>query len=174
MTRQSEISIKLIGNYVLQLLISTFGANVIGFISVLIPALVIAAFTHSTHGNIVDRMVTGAIFRFGADNPFFLGPIFAGLILGILPRFLDRSAGLVWPIPALILIVTAFTWNSTYTPRSHWADVWSNLFGSDCGSSECMYELLVTAPFYTSIAYSLGWYLSRTLLRRTFGSSFQR
>jgi hypothetical protein len=34
--------------------------------------------------------------------------------------------------------------------------VWNNFFGSDCGSSECLTEYRVTAPFYTSIAYSFG------------------
>jgi len=32
-----------------------------------------------------------------------------------------------------------------------------NFFFARCGATECLYELFITAPFYTSAAYTLGW-----------------
>ena len=96
------------------------------------------------------------------DNPYFLGPIVVAFVLGIFSNrvWKTNSAAWVWLLPTVILIWNLMAWKS-YTSRSNWADAWANYFGSDCGDSECLYAVFVTAPFYTSVAYSLGWIAMR-------------
>jgi hypothetical protein len=115
-------------------------------------------------GNFVDHLVDQRVFRVLVDNPYFLGPIVAAFVLGLFSnRVWKTNAGFwVWLFPAVILVWNVFSWKS-YTSRSNLADAGANYFASDCGGSECLYEVLVTAPFYTSVAYSAGWIAMRVL-----------
>jgi hypothetical protein len=47
---------------------------------------------------------------------------------------------------------------------------WDTYFGKGCGGSECLYELFLTAPFYTSVAYSIGAYTTFKRMRKTLSS----
>jgi hypothetical protein len=62
----------------------------------------------------------------------------------------------VWIFPAVILVYNLFTWGRYPGQINYWTDVWENFFGSGCGSSECLYELTVTAPVVCSVAYSIA------------------
>jgi hypothetical protein len=102
-------------------------------------------------------MVDQHILR-AAGEPYFILPDLAAFILGVLSHRYSQStsAARVWVLPTVILIWNLLTWkNGDFGP--YWPDVGSKYCGPDCGSSECMYELVVIAPFYTSAAYSLGW-----------------
>jgi hypothetical protein len=147
-------------SFVIQLVASTVGAMIIANVALLLPAITIAAVTRNTSGgNFVDH-VADQHFLHAAGEPYFLAPVLTGLVLGVLSHslFRSRSAAWVWVLPLVVLLWNIFSWrNGGYRP--YWPDVWNNYFGSDCGSSECMYEWFVTAPFYTSAAYSLGWTL---------------
>jgi len=68
----------------------------------------------------------------------------------------DIEATLVWVIPLALLIIGVFSWNRYPGQADWWKDMWDNYFGRNCGGSECVYEFMVTEPFFTSLAYTLG------------------
>jgi hypothetical protein len=145
--------------------VATIGAIVVGAIGGLLPSMISALLTRNPGpGNFVDHLVDQRVFRVLVDNPYFLGPTITASVLGFFShRVWKTNAGLwVWLFPAVILVSNLLSWKS-YTSRSNLADAWANYFGSDCGDSECLNELLVTAPFYSSVAYSVGWIAMRVL-----------
>jgi hypothetical protein len=145
-------------SFLTQLVLATFGAMLVGTAIPALIALAIAPITRAPNQALVDSIVKQPLFKFGADNPYFAGPIVTAILLGWFSRrfFRSRMAAVVWVLPSLLLLWNVVTWKS-YSPLSHWLDVRANFFTSDCGDSDCLYELLVTAPFYTSLAYSFGW-----------------
>ena len=155
-----------IPSFVVQLIGSTVGAILIGMVAVVIPAIVTAAVGRNTSGgNLADRIGEQPIFTL-LNEPYFVAPVAAGFVLGMFSYrvFRSRSAAWVWAVPMAVLIYNVTTWRAGgFGP--YWQDVWNNYFGSQCESSGCFYEWLVTAPFYTSVAYTLGW-ISRNLIRR--------
>jgi len=151
-------------SFLIQQLVSTVGAMIVGHLAGIIPAVLIAAVTKNTSGgNWVDHIADQPILR-TVEEPYFAFPVITAFALGILSHryFRSSSAVWVWVLPAIILVWNLFTWK-TGGFHPYWPDVWNNYFGSDCGSSECVYELFVTAPFYTSLAYTLGWITKRAL-----------
>ncbi|HWY57125.1 MAG TPA: hypothetical protein VNZ03_21850 [Terriglobales bacterium] len=151
-------------SFAIQQLVSTVGAMVVGILAATIPAvLVAAAMKNTSGGNWADHIAEQHILN-AAGEPYFVFPVLAAFAFGVLSHRYSRSlsAMWVWVLPAIILIWNVVTWK-TGGFRPYWADVWNNFFGSDCGSSECVYELFVTAPFYTSLAYTLGWAAKRAV-----------
>ena len=149
-----------LSSFIPQQFLATVGAMVVGNVAAIIPAVLIAAVTRNTSGgNWVDHIVDQNIpILRAAGEPYFILPVLAAFIFGLLSRRYSRSTSAVWVwvLPTVILSWSLLTWkNGGFRP--YWPDVWDNHFGPDCGSSECMYELLVTAPFYTSLAYTFGW-----------------
>jgi len=143
--------------FALQLAVSTAGAMVLGVLAGLIPSLLIAAIVkNASPGNFIDHVVDQPIFRISTDNAYFLGPVLAGFALAIFgARIWKTRAGVwVWVLPLIVLVYNLLTWAS----KSHWVDAWATYFGSpaECGGSECVNEVFLTAPFFTSFAYSLG------------------
>jgi hypothetical protein len=90
-----------------------------------------------------------------SDEPFWLPEILAGLCLGFFcyRRVRSKIAFAVWIFPATFLAWSAIYWHRT---MSVYDSTWDTYFGSQCGGSECLYELFLTAPFYSSLAYSVG------------------
>ncbi len=155
---RSKISKSGPASFAVQQVVSTAGVLVLGFVLTLLLALLTAAVTpNHPRGNFVDHMVDQFVF-IGFNPPYYFTPILVALILGGISRhfFSTRSAAWVWILPLGILLWNTFTWE-TGGYGTYWQGVWNNYFGSDCGSSECLYELFVTVPFYTSVAYSFGW-----------------
>jgi hypothetical protein len=151
-------------SFLIQQLASTAGAMLFGALAGIIPPVLISAVTKNTSGgNWADHVAGQSILR-AVGEPYFALPVVAAFFLGVLSSrfFRSSSAAWVWLLPTIILVWNLFSWhNGGY--RSYWPDVWNNYFGSSCGSSECLYELFVTAPFYTSFAYTLGWIVQRSL-----------
>jgi hypothetical protein len=143
--------------FALQQIISTLGAVSLGVAVTVIVALSTAISDKSASGSFIDHMVGQPVFM-GVGQPYYPVLILAGLTLGLVsPRFFHAGgAPWVWVLPLTVLLWHVFTWrNHGYLP--YWSDIWNNYFGSNCGSSECLYELFVTVPFYASAAYTAGW-----------------
>ena len=149
--------------YLLQLVIATAGAMFVGTLVTLIVAATLAALTkNASAGNFIDHVIDQPFFRWADKSAFVM--VLCGFGLGSAARrfFAHRSAALVWIPPAIVLLLNLFTWTGYGPPTTtrYWMEAWSNYF-ADCGSSECLYWFLVTLPFYTSVAYSLGWFSGR-------------
>jgi hypothetical protein len=88
-------------------------------------------------------------------EPIWLPDILAGLFLGqfFYRRVPSRLAFLAWLPPAVFLLWSALAWQRS---MAVYDSTWDTFFGKNCSGSECMYELLLTAPFYTAISYSAG------------------
>jgi len=107
------------------------------------------------------------------ENPFYPVQIATGLYFGWLlgRRFHHRSMRWIWILPLAILIY-AFAATHTVSP---WASVLmrpdtvqsrlSYYFGWGCQPrARCLDQLLITMPFYASVAYSFGALLARNAL----------
>ena len=77
--------------------------------------------------------------------------LFAGYFL--YTKMPSKLSFVVWLVPLAFLVWSAWSWHLT---MSKYDSVWDTYFGRGCGGSECLYELMLTAPFYSCIAYSLG------------------
>jgi hypothetical protein len=104
------------------------------------------------------------------ENPFYPVQIVVGLYFGWLlgRRFNHRSMLWIWILPLAILIY-AFAATPTLSP---WASILaqpstvqsrlSYYFGWGCQPrARCLDQLLITMPFYASVAYSFGALLAR-------------
>jgi hypothetical protein len=89
------------------------------------------------------------------DGPVPLAAIIAGFWIGRLcNRWLpSRTALFSWIPPAVFLTWNAWVWQKS---MSIYDSTWDTYFGSNCGGSECLYQLFLTVPFYTALAYSAG------------------
>ena len=145
-------------DFVIQLLVSTVGSFFIAVFISIVSAMLTAALSRNTSGgNFMDHVVNQPTFAL-LDPPYYTGPVFAGLALGFLSHrvYPSRVAAWVWTIPTIVLVWNMLTWrNGGYRP--YWHDVWANYFSSECSSSECLYQIFVTVPFYSSVAYTFGW-----------------
>jgi len=108
-----------------------------------------------------------------SESPYFPVQIIFALILGwLLGRVLrHRSMVWVWVLPLTILCYSVAT-SRVLVPTSVFASPgagqsWlSHYFGWGCRPADhCLDQLLITMPFYSSLAYSLG----ASLARRTLG-----
>jgi hypothetical protein len=102
----------------------------------------------SLYGNTVLQ----AIFPFMTVSAGLLGFLLAS-------KWHDRDSVWVW-IPGVLWFamgVYETGWQMGAAPSNHISGAVANLFGprNKCAESECLYELLVTAPLMCSIAYSL-------------------
>jgi len=133
-------------------------ASIVGFlVSLLIVAIFPAAREAST---LIGRLTS---------EPFWLPEIMAGLFLGwfaykTLP---SKIAFMAWLIPGLLLLWSAWSWQRNF---AMWDSTWDTYFGSHCAGSECIYQLFLTAPFYSSVFYSIG-ALSNHLEQKKLGST---
>ena len=113
---------------------------------------------------------SGSVHWVLTENPFYPVQIVVGLCFGWMlgRRFNHRSMFWIWILPLAILIY-AFAATPTLSPRTSILalpnTVQSRLsyyFGWGCQPrARCLDQLLITMPFYTSVAYSLGALLAR-------------
>ena len=68
-------------------------------------------------------------------------------------RIPSKLAFLAWVPLALFLTWSVLGWHRS-SPQ--YDSTWDTFFGRNCAGSECLYELLLTMPFYTGISYSIG------------------
>jgi hypothetical protein len=117
--------------------------------------------------------VTAGILEVTAPfrNPFFLGALLGGAIMGYLVnrKVRDVAALLVWLVPLAWLIYgirdSSASYSEAWTQQSRFAYIWDNFFGTHCSGSECLNELLFTAPFLSSVTYSITAYFASKNIR---------
>jgi hypothetical protein len=150
-----------VSSFIAQLAIATLGAHLLAIlISFFIATLTALIGKNESGGNFADHLLDQRVFML-SSHPYFVLPIIVSLCLGMLCHrfFPSRSGAWIWLLPTIVLIGGVLSWKPGNLP--YWGTVWNNYFGSHCGGSECLYELFITSPFYTSIAYSVGWSIQR-------------
>lgn len=100
-------------------------------------------------------------------EPFWLPEIVAGLLLGWVAykTVPSKAAFTVWLIPGGLLLWSALSWQRS---MAMFDSTWDTYFGSQCGGSECLYQLFLTAPFYSSVFYSIGAFANYLAARRSY------
>jgi hypothetical protein len=143
--------------------IATVGCLVAGIALSFSFSLLIALWS-SGAGNIVDRAGDTWFFSHLVDNPYFLVPVVFSSCMGFFAfRFSKHSsAAWAWVVPCTILLLNIVV-SMLNSPAKA---VMQDYFGRGCGNDECLVQLFFTAPFYTSVAYSLGWLSRRWLSKR--------
>ncbi len=123
------------------------------FIKVLIPSL-------------GQAPIPWAAALFG--EPAWILEIVTCLLVGYFSykRMPGKSAFIVWLVPFVFLVWSAWSWHLT---MSEYDSVWDTYFGKGCGGSECLYQLMLTGPSYSSVTYSFGALASSYLSQRTSG-----
>jgi hypothetical protein len=99
-------------------------------------------------------------------GPTFLVPIVMGFVLG---GFLGKdlpvlSSRLIFILP--LSLMAWEIWGFSDPCISKLASIRDNFFGEHCSGSECLDELLLSAPFFSSLAYAIGAEVSRYGSRR--------
>jgi len=87
--------------------------------------------------------------------PTFLLPVAGGALAAyVMGKRLSKGSYFVWCIP-LALLCWAFLGviKAPYATRS---EVWDTMIGTDCSSSECLYEAFFSVPFVCSFSYSVS------------------
>jgi ABC-type dipeptide/oligopeptide/nickel transport system permease component len=153
-----HMTARTIVSFLLHSIAATVGSVLTGILLAFLLALPIGLFS-SGMGNVVDRATDTSVFRY-ADNPYFAVPVAIAACLGFLShRFSkSRSGAWSWVLPTAVLFLNIFPKMANSAQERKW--IIDNFFSRGCGGTECLYELFITAPFYTSVAYTIGW-LSR-------------
>lgn len=101
-----------------------------------------------------------------AISAFLLGYFVSFRILSLRAAPWTWILGLAWLIVGIREVSSG--WSASWSPeKTVWGYVLANLFGPGlrCSGSECLYEVIFTAPFAASITYSIGAYLRQRRLR---------
>jgi hypothetical protein len=106
----------------------------------------------------------------GTSASFSLSPLLAGAIMGYLVnrKMRDLSARWVWIIPLVWLVYgiqdATGSFSQAWAHESLSAYIWDNFFGTHCSGTECLNKLLFTAPFLSSVAYSItAYFISKNI-----------
>lgn len=96
------------------------------------------------------------------SEPYWLAEIIVGFIFGLLAyqRVRSTSVWFAWIPPAVFLFGNMW-WERTMLGDG--ATTLDNYFTAHCHETECLYELFLTAPFYTSVAYTAGAFAAWTV-----------
>jgi hypothetical protein len=126
--------------------------------------------------NFGGHVLMGYVRWILTQNPYYPAQITIGLYLGwILGRRLKhRSMVWVWIIPLAILCYAVLTtpilvpeWTSVLAQPSIRRSRFSYYFGWGCRPADhCLDQLVITMPFYSSVAYSLGAVLAQKMARK--------
>jgi hypothetical protein len=114
----------------------------------------------------VPEALVGNLYHGTAVEPFtpFVTTI-AALLGVLLARKLHDTAALWTWVPGVLIFfqgvyeLTRYWSPSWSNTASRWQYAFSNLLTPNCGSTECLYELLSTTPLVCSVAYSLTSYV---------------
>jgi uncharacterized membrane protein YoaK (UPF0700 family) len=96
--------------------------------------------------------------------PAFVLPITVGALAAYMMRkHLSKGSYFVWIIPLALLLWAL--WAVINSPYSTPTEIWGTMVGTDCGSSECLYEAFFTVPFVCAISYSLSSAVAKATMR---------
>lgn len=143
--------------YVVRALVASVG--------IVSASFILGLWLHRLSDSAAWRLALRLIF----EEPYFPFSNLVGLCCGYLVnrRLQSRSAAWVWVLPAIWLAcVIADQIRYAYPGQDLWQDVWNNFFGGGCGF-ECIGQLIATAPFYSSVAYSLGAWVALSKSKRS-------
>ncbi len=124
------------------------------------------------------RITVHALGALLVQNPYHPIQIGIALFLGwSLGGWLQHRTMLwVWIIPAIILgyKFATFPWNGPVEFDAHWSLGWStrltHFFGWGCRwQNHCLEQMEFTLPFYVAVAYSIGAYAGRLMMKRLRG-----
>lgn len=136
---------------------SVYASALIGFLASLL--IVMTYPPAGSQGNLSGLML----------ERFWLPELVTAIWLGwfLYRRIPSRLAFLAWVPPAVFLIWNVLEWHRS---GFQYDSTWDTFFGSHCGDSGCLYELLLTMPFYTGLGYSMGALLCKIVDRPPVGS----
>ena len=128
---------------------SPYAAALLG---VILSAVILVIYPPAGEQNTIAGRLTG--------EPVWIPEIAAGLWLGyfVYRRVPSRLAFFTWLTPAFFLFFSALSWQRG---MAQYDSTFDTYFGTGCGGSECLYELFLTMPFYTSVGYTLGALLAK-------------
>ena len=130
-------------------------------------------------GSTLMAIFLGAIVAYFAGERIaeavFAGPLFlpflaVGFFFGLATSdSLNLKSGQwVWAVALGVLLVFLQDQIRTSSPQGILHDIWVDYFGnSNCGGTECAYELVGTWPLFSSIGYSLGSLVGQRLRKKT-------
>jgi hypothetical protein len=99
-------------------------------------------------------------------SPTFLLPAAAGAVLAyVLRNHISKASYFAWAVPG-VLFVRAFL-EVARSPYATGSNTWDTLLGTNCGSSECLYQALFTLPLVCGLSYSVSSVCIRTTRRTT-------
>jgi hypothetical protein len=155
------------GLFLLHQFVATFG------IAVAAPYVLVSSFDLLPNGWAPSMRFVHWLLT---ETPFYPVQIGAGLCFGwiLSRRFRNRVMLWVWVIPLLILcyaviavptLTPDMTFSSVLMPGS--GSSLSHYFGWGCRpENRCLDQLVITMPFYVSVAYSLGAFMERSIIRK--------
>lgn len=132
-----------------------------GIVAATIVTMLLAAVTESATGKKLYDIIFG--------GPFFFAFLTVGFCsgLGINSRLKSKSAQWVWVVQLCFLAILMQDQIHWPGPQGVLHDIWLGYFGnSNCGETECVYELLGTWPLFSSVGYSIGSLAARPFARK--------
>ena len=100
------------------------------------------------------------------DRPFFPLQMGVGFFAGLVATkcLKEGKPVFVWVLPVAQFLVALVVISSRHSAfQQTWSFVWSSFFNWSCHCSATLLQWKVMFPLYTSIAFSLGAYLSGTV-----------
>jgi hypothetical protein len=131
---------------------------------VMLPVRYLGHLGSATLAAVIISVILDFLLSSAIKEPRLLSALIAGAIMGYLVNrnMRDLSARLVCIIPLVWLIYGIHddtgSFSQAWEHQSRFAYICDNFFGTNCSGTECLNELLFTAPFLSSVAYSLTAY----------------
>ena len=138
------------------------------------PSIIVRYLGHVFSATLAAGVI-GAIIYFTLSmvlrEPLLPAALLGGAIMGYLVNRngWDVTVLLVWLVPLAWLIYgirdSSASYSEAWAHQSRSAYIWDNFFGTHCSGSECLNEFLFTAPFLSSISYSITAYFASKKIR---------
>lgn len=146
-----------ISKYVVAVMVATYLSGALAAL-IATPLLVYGRLTHTeAPTNLYSALL---------DRPFFPFQIVVAFVAGIVATkwLKEGKPAFVWVLPVAQFLIALVVVSSRHSAFQQSCDfLWSSLFNWGCHCSATLLQWKVMFPLYTSIAFSLAAYLSRTV-----------